>query len=386
MRSMKAKVAVFFAAAMFTFALTQEVYRRNIESLHDSLYKAIDSLEEVHITESFHSAMHTMLMSSSEFAKTGEPRYVEQYAAARSEGDNAIRNPILFRGTDSDSPHEHSMKSDARKRIESDMQTRFAVYKETLDKVFNKGALDSQELIARGSSQFDDVFSDYYKDIHSSHYGSLQKIRDDAHTIYTQSRYIYVIQLVLAIGVGVFLLVFADRVFLKIFRSVETDSVTDALTGLHNRRQLERTILQELEAVEQQGGLYSLALLDIDHFKNFNDSYGHAAGDKLLADLAGVLTRTVRKTDRIVRYGGEEFLLVLPNSNPTDAASIAEKVRKAVEVMTFVLPDGNLSYPVTASIGVSSHPEEGADFKKLLQLADERLYRAKAQGRNRVCS
>lgn len=387
MRSMKFQMTVFLATATFAFVLTQEVYRRNIESLHDSLYKTIDVLNEVHVTESFHSAMHTMLMSANEFSKTKEQRYADQYVAARQEGDNAIGHMLTHNDSDAGMSHDHiGTTSETLRRVAQDMQMRFLVYKETLNPVFADNSRDPQTLLASGSSQFDAVFVGYYKDIHSSHYGSLQGIRDDAHAIYMQSRYMYIAQLALAISVGGFLLVFADRVFLKIFRSVEADAVTDALTGLHNRRQLEKTILQDLSEMERREELYSLILLDIDHFKGFNDAHGHAAGDKLLAVLAGVLTRSVRKTDSIVRYGGEEFLIVLPNASPQEATLIAEKVRKAIEQMAFVLPNGTPAPQTTVSLGVSSHPAEGTGFKKLLQLADERLYQAKAQGRNRVCS
>ncbi len=387
MRSIKWKLAIFFSVATIAFGLTQEVYRRNIETLHNSLYKTIDTLDDIHITESVHSAMHAMLMSAKMFERTKEYKYIEQYEIARREGDSAISKILLSRNTKTNEDHPHDgFSPDAPENISSDVLKRFSTYKNTLDQIFSNTTKNNTDLISRGDDQFDNMFTSYYMNTHYSHYNSLQLIRDEAHLVYKQSQRVYIAQLALTVAVGVFLILFADRVFLKIFRAIEIDSMTDALTGLYNRRYLENVISCDAQGPARQGRAYSLAMIDVDHFKIFNDSYGHIAGDKLLANIATVLVHSVRKTDSIVRYGGEEFLAVLPTTTKQEAVRIAEKIREAIKKMELILPDSNDTPQITVSIGVSSFPDDADSFKKLVKVADERLYQAKMQGRNIVKS
>jgi diguanylate cyclase (GGDEF)-like protein len=130
--------------------------------------------------------------------------------------------------------------------------------------------------------------------------------------------------------------------------------------------------------------LASAILLDIDNFKQYNDQNGHIAGDYLLKDLAAVLKRSVRKSERLVRYGGEEFLILLPEASRTTAAMVAEKIRAAVEAKQFTLPDGCPSRQVTVSLSVSVMPEDADQVEQLIKIADDLLYRAKKEGKNRV--
>ena len=158
----------------------------------------------------------------------------------------------------------------------------------------------------------------------------------------------------------------------------------DALTGLFNRRYFFEALELELSRCRRHGRAFSLLFLDLDHFKHYNDAKGHPAGDGLLSGLAEVITKTSRNTTIAARYGGEEFILLVPET-PKDGAHIfAERLRKSVEEHPF---SGRESQPlgrVTLSIGVCTFPEDGSDCETLIARADEAMYKAKANGRNRV--
>lgn len=150
---------------------------------------------------------------------------------------------------------------------------------------------------------------------------------------------------------------------------------TDALTGLPNRRKLEEV----LDVWSSQNRHFSLLILDIDHFKSINDSFGHQMGDRALKGLAETLQTLIRKTDYCFRYGGEEFVLLLPDADRLAACQVAEKIRKEVE-QTALIPDRT----VTVSIGISEFPAQTESLEELFRLADSALYQSKDEGRNRV--
>lgn len=162
-------------------------------------------------------------------------------------------------------------------------------------------------------------------------------------------------------------------------------SSRDALTGLANRRQLEMTLEREADRVARSGESALVLLLDIDHFKRVNDTFGHAAGDLVLQAVAACLQRCVRPMDTLVRYGGEEFAIVLPNCAPAFGATVAERMRRTVE--SHVITEGAAAgSSVTLSAGGAFAPPWVRSSAKLwMQRADAQLYRAKAQGRNRSC-
>lgn len=160
--------------------------------------------------------------------------------------------------------------------------------------------------------------------------------------------------------------------------SLERLASADPLTGLANRRGGERDISAEISRARRQSTPLSCLLLDIDHFKNVNDTSGHQAGDYVLREISELLRRTVRAYDILVRWGGEEFLIVLPGVTPEQARKLAERLRLAVEQMPLSGIDG-----VTASIGVSALGKDYS-FEGMFAEADRRLYAAKAAGRNRI--
>jgi len=159
-------------------------------------------------------------------------------------------------------------------------------------------------------------------------------------------------------------------------------SSTDGLTGVHNHRHFQERLRDEFRRAQRYDDPLSLILLDLDHFKQVNDRYGHTAGDGVLREVAAALQRSVRETDLVARYGGEEFAVLLPRTHLTGALTVAERVRRELALLE-VGPDGRLK--VTASLGVSSFPHRTVlSPEQLLLTADEALYRAKDDGRDRI--
>jgi diguanylate cyclase (GGDEF)-like protein len=164
---------------------------------------------------------------------------------------------------------------------------------------------------------------------------------------------------------------------------------TDVLTGWHNRRYLQVRIKEELARARRHDTPLSCLMLDIDHFKNVNDRFGHAAGDRVLREIAQRVESQVRATDVTARYGGEEFTILLPDTSVDSAALLAERIRHAVSATPFDVGDGQ-SLTVTASIGIASASPQrvDADLKtvgeSLIARADVAMYRAKSAGRDRI--
>ena len=170
---------------------------------------------------------------------------------------------------------------------------------------------------------------------------------------------------------------------LRLRESLRVQSLRDPLTGLYNRRYLEENLFRELQRCERRSLPLSVMMLDVDHFKRFNDEHGHAAGDALLARVGEVLGKMTRGEDIACRYGGEEFTIVLPEAPLEVAMRRAEEIRVAI-ASTGILHMRQALGPVSISIGVASFPADGAAPERLLAIADSALYRAKAEGRNRV--
>jgi len=160
------------------------------------------------------------------------------------------------------------------------------------------------------------------------------------------------------------------------------DSSRDPLTRLLNRRYLPVVLQKETEISIKHGQRYAVLFVDIDRFKQINDQYGHDTGDHVLRSLAERLAETVRAGDFAFRYGGEEFLLLLSDSNEGQAMQVAERLRFAVENNPVQLDDGR-ELAVTLSVGLALH-EGHPDFWQVVRRADAALYRAKNEGRNRV--
>jgi two-component system cell cycle response regulator len=161
-------------------------------------------------------------------------------------------------------------------------------------------------------------------------------------------------------------------------------AITDALTGLFNRRYMENHLGTLVEQAGARGKPLAVLALDIDHFKSINDTHGHDAGDDVLRDFALRIKRSIRGIDLACRCGGEEFIIVMPETDMAVAASVAERLRRRIATEPFVISEGTRTIPVTLSIGIATLREGNDTPAALLKRADQALYRAKRDGRNRV--
>ncbi|SFR09825.1 diguanylate cyclase [Desulfoscipio geothermicus] len=158
--------------------------------------------------------------------------------------------------------------------------------------------------------------------------------------------------------------------------------IKDPLTGLYNRRYMESMLEKELLDAQRDNTPLSLVMLDVDYFKIYNDTNGHPAGDEVLASIGKILTDLLRQCDTIIRYGGEEFLVILPQTGPDGASQVAEKIRRSIEEFPFPHRESQPGGKVTVSLGVASFPDHSFNVAELVELADKALYRAKREGRN----
>jgi len=160
-------------------------------------------------------------------------------------------------------------------------------------------------------------------------------------------------------------------------------SQTDGLTGVDNRRHIEERLTEMYEHAARLNEPLAVVMCDVDHFKSVNDTLGHQAGDAVLKQLAEVLRTSAREIDRVGRYGGEEFVVLLPGSNVEDAAAFAERVRRAVEATEFAYPGGTVRRTLSAGVAAWPHPDVRHQ-EALVKAADDALYAAKEFGRNRI--
>ncbi|AOY76645.1 diguanylate cyclase [Clostridium formicaceticum] len=165
-----------------------------------------------------------------------------------------------------------------------------------------------------------------------------------------------------------------DNYYLKI------SSFVDKLTGVYTRKYFEHMLLEEFEKAKNQGGTFSIIMCDIDHFKKINDTYGHQQGDFILTKVGKVLMKNIRKTDIVGRYGGEEFIILLPDTTKQEAYKVAEKMRKQFEKLELLENKDK----ITLSYGIASYMEEGMHKEAIIEKADQALYAAKERGRNQT--
>ncbi len=166
--------------------------------------------------------------------------------------------------------------------------------------------------------------------------------------------------------------------------AADLEASTDSLTGLYNRTYLARRFEAELRRARNYMAPLSVLILDIDHFKKVNDTYGHPAGDAILKKLAEIIRKFTRASDFVVRYGGEEFVVVMTASNQDQAVQYIDQLREKVAAAEFSVPGHGSPLKITISAGVSSFPDDGQATSELLKAADQALYAAKTGGRNRV--
>lgn len=158
----------------------------------------------------------------------------------------------------------------------------------------------------------------------------------------------------------------------------------DGLTGLNNHRTFQERLENEIDRVKRYDRSFSLLMLDIDYFKDFNDTHGHQVGDEALKTLSEIMLENIRSVDMAARYGGEEFAIILSETPLEGALQTAERIRREIEDHAFGINEEEKH--ITVSIGVSSFPEDGSEREKLIEAADKALYYSKRSGRNKVCT
>jgi len=185
---------------------------------------------------------------------------------------------------------------------------------------------------------------------------------------------------------------FASNAILKVqleeinclHQQLQEQIIRDPLTGLFNRRYLDETLQHEIAGARRERHPLSVLMIDLDHFKRINDTYGHVNGDIVLIELSKHLVESVRGSDMVYRYGGEEFMILMKNTTTENALQRAEALRASVEAMEFHVDDQLLN--LTISIGVATYPTHSAELQRVIEAADAALYRAKAGGRNQVAT
>lgn len=160
--------------------------------------------------------------------------------------------------------------------------------------------------------------------------------------------------------------------------------VIDELTKLYNARYLEQALDREVRRCRRYGSIMALIFLDLDHFKTINDCYGHLLGSQCLAEVATIMAASVRDVDILARYGGDEFVVILPETTVATARMVAERLHEGVGTHVF-LQDAGINARLSTSIGVAGFPDHAQTKEDLVRKADEAMYRAKAEGRNRLC-
>ena len=168
-----------------------------------------------------------------------------------------------------------------------------------------------------------------------------------------------------------------------LFQRTEQLTITDDLTKLFNSRYLNLYISREIKRCKRHGIPLSVIFLDLDGFKSVNDAYGHLAGSRTLTEVGGILVEAVRESDILARYGGDEFVVVLPETPPSGALVIAERIRKAIESHSF-LKDQGLEARISASFGIASYPDHALTPEGLIQKADQAMYRVKERDKNGI--
>jgi len=170
----------------------------------------------------------------------------------------------------------------------------------------------------------------------------------------------------------------------KLYREIERVAITDSLTDVYTRRFVLERLQEEIKRSRIRKINMSFLMIDVDHFKSFNDEYGHMTGDQVLGEIGSIIKENIREIDIPGRFGGEEFCVVLPDTDPEGARFAAERIRRSAEESLIKAYDTTIQ--ATLSIGIATFPKDGTKATEIIDKADWTLYKAKKQGRNRVCS
>ncbi len=384
MNSFKVKLGIGIMVLIAAFISSQVMYRRNVTVLHDYLSGALSLAEEMHNAETFHSSMHSMLIYARLFIKNNRDFEREEYAQYKKEANGALERLKQHNVKTASLDSNKSTPCLISGELLDAVTARFTSLEKSSDAVVIEGSTTPESSLAKAKMIFDDIFHNYYMKLHENHDMQISRMRESAHKVKAITDFYFAAQLFFALLAGAGVLFYIDNVVLKMHAVTERYALTDSLTSLHNRRHLEKYLPEEIMRSARYKRPFSLALIDIDNFKAFNDNYGHPAGDKLLKNLACIMQSSVRKTDMVARYGGEEFIIVFPELDKTTAIKVAEKIRLAVASHALSMPDLEPYPSVSISIGLAVFPEDGNTVDDIVKKADIMLYKAKNEGKNRV--
>src|SRR3989338_6130039 len=171
---------------------------------------------------------------------------------------------------------------------------------------------------------------------------------------------------------------------IRLYQQIEKLAITDSLTEMHTRRHIMERFEEELKRASMRNIQLSFLMIDVDHFKRINDEHGHLTGDQILREIAHLIRENVREIDIIARFGGEEFCVILPDTDSPGARYVAQRIREAVENKQITAYDTVVK--TTVSIGMATFAKDGTTTSELVDKADKALYQAKQNGRNRVCT
>ncbi|MDP2815457.1 MAG: GGDEF domain-containing protein, partial [Rectinemataceae bacterium] len=340
MKSFRFKLGILLAIVAGASLISQFVYRNIVTSLHGSLFISISTLEAVHAAEKFHAALHLMLIKTIREEEGSSPSLREEYVAAKNASNAAFAS--LYETVAEKAGHDPHFSDDRVSEQIVEIGPVFESFKRETDFVFSGSSDQTSAHVMRARALFDEIFEKHLNTLHLYHQESLEKLKTGAHDLNNRVDFFFLFQRGILLGAGIAALLFSQRVLLRGFSAAERNALFDSLTGLRNRRYLEELLLDEIPVWLHAKTQFSIILADLDNFKNFNDTYGHQAGDVALAEVAGKMRKGLRKSDTVIRYGGEEFLAILPDIDKAAALCVAEKVREQIESAELALPSGQI--------------------------------------------
>ena len=347
-------------------------YWKSISTLSDHINSLILLSDHQGNGEKFHSAVHSMMMDSSETTSS-------RYYKSQQKADSTLRLLQTYIESMPASNSKNMLLNSA-----ASMAEKYYNFKEHTNKLIREDGdtLNNEKIYTQ--ELFDLIFT-HYQTLIYHHTEQRKKLLVESKAVKKSIKILQILVTTTTIAFGLLILLYLDRVALKVFEITEKMALHDKLTGLYNRHALERFIDQlHPTSFKKPENKYGVILIDIDHFKKFNDTYGHSAGDKVLVQVAITLLEMVRTVDKVIRFGGEEILILLPRATIEGTAIVAHKIAETIDKKQFHIQDNNDSKHVTVSIGYSAHPPDKRSFQKVLDTADRCLYTAKAKGRNTV--
>ena len=306
------KLGILLLIIVLPMLASQIIYRRAITSLHDALYSSIVVLNTIHATENFHAGLHSMLNVTRNIVADPNNRAVpddwNELRESTAKTLDALRESLQ-------QINHHGQQAIASEPHPADaIAALFDRLMVELEAALSGPASEVPSHMAAARKLFDEIFQDHIDKLHDGHQQRFDDLKADAHGFERQIDLLFYGQTLFAGVVVLFALFFSEKILVKGYLRTKDASLSDRLTEARNRRYLETVSDRQVAGMLERNEPFSLALLDIDHFKRVNDTFGHDAGDKVLRIVAEVARKRLRKSDTFVRYGGEEFLVLLPGA------------------------------------------------------------------------